>query len=105
MKNNFLEKLYRKCGGGTISKPFSKKSKLIISLNQQSKVLYSLFSLYATLKAIQVKKLSCRPLAFNSYKSFFKKQNKERPETSQTSLPASFSAWFLKKNIFIVIFY
>ena len=34
MKNNFLEKLYRKCGGGTISKPFSKKSKLIISLNQ-----------------------------------------------------------------------
>ena len=45
-------------------------------------------------------KLSSRPLAFTSYKAFSK--NKKR---SGTSLPASFSAWFLKKNIFIIIFY
>ena len=43
-------------------------------------------------------KLSCIPLAFNSYKAFSK--NKKR---SGTSLPASFSALFLKKNIFLVI--
>ena len=45
-------------------------------------------------------KLSCRPFAFTSYKAFLK--NKKR---SGTSLPASFSAWVLKKNIFVVIFH
>ena len=39
MKNIFLEKSYTKCGGETIPKPFSKKSKLSISLDQYSKVL------------------------------------------------------------------
>ena len=34
MKNIFLEKSYTKCGGDTIPRPFSKKSKLTISLNQ-----------------------------------------------------------------------
>ena len=34
MKNIFLEKSYTKCGGETIPKPFSKKSKLSISLDQ-----------------------------------------------------------------------
>ena len=34
MRNNFFEKLYIKCGGETISRPFSKESKLSISLNQ-----------------------------------------------------------------------
>ena len=29
----FLEKTYRKCGGETIPRPFSKKSKLSISLD------------------------------------------------------------------------
>ena len=45
-------------------------------------------------------KLSCRPLAFTSYIAYFK--NKKR---SGTSLPVSFSAWFLKKDISSVIFY
>ena len=35
MRNIFLEKSYTKCGGETIPKPFSKKSKLSISLDQQ----------------------------------------------------------------------
>ena len=34
--------------------PFLKKSKLSISLNQYSKVLYSLFLLYAKLRAIEI---------------------------------------------------
>ena len=39
MRNIFLEKLYAKCGGETIPRPFSKKSKLSRSLDQKSKVL------------------------------------------------------------------
>ena len=34
MKNTFVEKSYTKCGGETIPRPFSKKSKLSISLYQ-----------------------------------------------------------------------
>ena len=45
-------------------------------------------------------KLSYRLLAFSWYKAF--KKNKKR---SVTSFPNSFSAWFLKKNISLVIFY
>ena len=54
MRNIFLEKLHTKCCGETITKPFSKKSKLSISLDQQSKVLYSLFLLHAKLRAIEI---------------------------------------------------
>ena len=43
MRKIYPEKLYTKCGGETISRPFSKKSKLSIFLDQFSKVLYSLF--------------------------------------------------------------
>ena len=34
MKNILLENLYTKCGGETIPRPFTKKSKLSISLDQ-----------------------------------------------------------------------
>ena len=34
MRNIFLEKLYKKCGGETIARPFSKNSKLSVSLYQ-----------------------------------------------------------------------
>ena len=43
IRNIFLEKSYTKCGGETSPRPFSTKSKLSISLNQQSKVLYCSF--------------------------------------------------------------
>ena len=66
MKNIFLEKSYTKCGGKTIPRTFSKKSKLSISLDQQSKVLHSL-------------------LRVTSYKTFLKKKKR-----SETSLSASF---------------
>ena len=43
MRNILLEKSYAKCDRETISRPFSKKSKLSISLDQYSKVLDNLF--------------------------------------------------------------
>ena len=54
MGNIFLEKSYRKCGEETTPRPFSKKSKLSISLDQYSKLLYSLFLLYAKLRIIEI---------------------------------------------------
>ena len=54
VRNIFLEKSYSKCGGETIPRPFPKKSKLSLSLAQQSKVFYSLFLLYGKLRAIKV---------------------------------------------------
>ena len=54
MRNIFLEKLYTKYDGEIIPKPFSKKARLSISLNQQSKVLYSLFLLYVKLRTIKI---------------------------------------------------
>ena len=53
MRNISFEKSYRKYGEETIPRPFSKKWKLSMSLNQYSKVLYNLFLLYVKLRAIQ----------------------------------------------------
>ena len=71
LSNIFCKKSYTKCGGKAIYKPFSEKSKLSISLDQQSKTLYNLFLMYAKLKTIL--KLNCRSLNFTSYKVFFRK--------------------------------
>ena len=54
MRNIILEKSYTKCGRETSPRPFSGKLKLSISLDQQSKVLYSLFLLYPKLRAIEI---------------------------------------------------
>ena len=53
MKNIFVEKPFTKCGGETIIRHLFKKSKLSISMDQWSKLLYSLFLLYATLRTIE----------------------------------------------------
>ena len=50
----FSEKLCTKFGGETFPRMFYKKAKLSISLDLKSKVLYSLFLLYAKLKAIKI---------------------------------------------------
>ena len=84
MRNIFLENPY--------TKPFFKKPKLNKSLDQETKVLYSLFCQAEDYQNIL--KLSCRP-----HKEFFKNKNK-----TGTSPSDSFSAWFLKKNISVVIF-
>ena len=47
MKIIFFEKPYSKCDGKHSPRTFSKNSKLNISVDQQSKILYSLFLLYA----------------------------------------------------------
>ena len=54
MRNIFFEKSYTKCGAATSPRLFSEKLKLILSLDQQSKILYSLFLLYAKLRAIEI---------------------------------------------------
>ena len=72
MRNIFHEKSYTKCGGETSLRP--KNSKLSISLDRQSKVLYSLFLLYG-------------PLAFSSCKVFLKNK-----KGFGTTLSFSFSA-------------
>ena len=53
MRNTFLGKSYTKCGGETIPRPFSKISKLSISLGYWYKISYSLFLLYVKLRATQ----------------------------------------------------
>ena len=69
MRNGFLEKSYKKCDGESIPRPFSKKSKLSISLNQQSEFLFSL--LYLQINEHQnILKLRCRPLVFTFIKVF-----------------------------------
>ena len=73
MRNIFLEKSYRKCGAETIPRPFSKKSKLSISLDQQSQMLYSFFLLYVQGELYQnISKLRCWPHALPLYKAFLK---------------------------------
>ena len=66
MSNIFLDQSYTKCVGENILRPFSKISKLRISLDQFFKVLYSSFLLYVKLRTMEMQytKLSCRPLAY-----------------------------------------
>ena len=49
-----VKKLYTKCGEETSPRPYSQKLKLSISLDQQYRVLYSLFILHAKLAAINI---------------------------------------------------
>ena len=53
MRNIFLEKSYAECDGEAIRRPFFEKLKLSISLDQQFKVLYSLFLLHVKLRDIE----------------------------------------------------
>ena len=54
IRNIFFEKSYSKYDGETIPRPFFKKSKLSIYLNQWCNVLYSLFLYYVKLRAIEI---------------------------------------------------
>ena len=74
MRNIFLEKSYTECGGETIPRPSSKKSKLSIYLDRQSEIPQICFDSMPK---------SCVALSFILYKAFSK--NKKR---SGTSLPA-----------------
>ena len=99
MRNIFLEKFYAKLDGETVPRPFSKKSKLSIFFDEQSKVLYSLFLLnpnWALSKYIQTK---LQTTCFYHIKGFLK--NKKR---FGTSLPAPFYEWVLKEIFYINLF-
>ena len=52
LRNIFLEKSYTKSGGETIPRPYFKKSKFSISLDQYSKVFHILFLLFDKLRTI-----------------------------------------------------
>ena len=84
----FVEKPYTKCDGETIPRSFSKKSKLSISLDQQSKVFLSLLLLFTNLRAIEICSNHAADHLFLSYTKIFLKKKKR----SGTSLPSSFSA-------------
>ena len=86
-RNIFLVKSYTRCGGETSPRRFSEKPKLIISLDQNSLSFIQFVFIVCQVEGYQsILKLSCRPLAFTSYKALFK--NKKR---SGSRLPASFS--------------
>ena len=51
--NIFPEKSYKKCGGETLHRPFFKKSKLSIYVDQYSKVLSILLLLFPKLRTIE----------------------------------------------------
>ena len=74
LRNIFLQKPYTICGGETSPRPFSEKLKLSLSLDQQSKVLYSLFLLcWGLSKYIETKlPISC----FDLILSFVKKSER-----------------------------
>ena len=97
MRNIFLEKSYAKCGGETIPRSFLKKSKLRISLGECTKVSCNLVLLY---KPRAIKKYWNKTADHLILPKSLLKKNKR----SGTSILASFSAWFLKKNISIFIF-
>ena len=101
MRNNFPEKWYTKCSRETTARSFSKKSKFSITLYQYSIVLYIFFYClpgWGLSKKIETK---LQTTWFYLIQSFTSKSKKR----SGASLPASFSAWFLKKNISVAIFY
>ena len=101
IRNTFLEKSYKTCDREPNPRPFSEKSTLSKSLNQQTEHFIPLAFIVCTSSLYvyqNLLKLRYCPLAFTFCKSFLK--NKKR---SGTSLPSSFSAWLLKKNISRVV--
>ena len=105
MRSIFLEKSYTKCGEEASPRPFfflKKKIKIKhISKSTVWNVIQFAIFLCPSGGLPNLFKKKCLSFAFNLYKASFEKQ-KKRPGSS---LFASFSLWFLKKNIFHVVFY
>ena len=98
MRIFFYEKPYTKCDGDYSQTVFWKIKIEHIS----GSILYSFIQLVIMVCQVEdyqnILKLSCRPLAFTTFKAFFEKR-------SGTSPSVSFSAWFLKKNISVISHY
>ena len=84
MRNIFLEKSCTSCGGKAIPRPFSCKSKLSIFLDQKPEVSYSLFLLYAKLRAFEIYSNWSADRFLLPYIRFFLKKS---TKWSGTSLP------------------
>ena len=100
MRNIFVEKSYPKCCGETVPRTFLKNQIWAYFWINRLKFYVVCFYWWQVEGYRNILKLSWRPLAFTSYKAFLK--NRKR---SGISLRTSFSAWFLKKNLSLVIFY
>ena len=74
MRNIFFEKSNTKCGGETILRHCTKKSKLSILWIGSLKFYTVCFHCQAE-GYRKILKLSCKPLHFISYKAFLKKQD------------------------------
>ena len=73
MRNMFLEKSYTKYGEETSPRRFSEKLKLNLTLDQQSKVLYSLFLLYGKFRAFEIYCNSAADHLLSPYIKLFEK--------------------------------
>ena len=73
MRNLFVEKLYTKYGGQTISRLYNIEIEHISEAMVRSFILF-VFIVCKVQGYRNMLKLSCRPFAFTSYKDFFKKQ-------------------------------
>ena len=73
MRNMFLEKSYTKYCEETSPRRFSEKLKLNLSLDKQSKVLYSLFLLYGKFRAFKIYCNSAADHLLSPYIKLFQK--------------------------------
>ena len=73
MRNMFLEKSYTKYCEETSPRRFSEKLKLNLSLDKQSKVLYSLFLLYGKFRAFKIYCNSAADHLLSPYIKLFEK--------------------------------
>ena len=99
MINNFLEKSYTKCGGETSPRPFSWKLKFSISLDQQSKVLYSLLLLYGKLRAIEIYRNKATDYLLSPHIKLFQKIKRGLELVSLPHFPHNF--W---RKIFLLLY-
>ena len=100
MRNIFLEKLCPKLGGEVSPIPFNKNSKLSISVDQQSEVLWKVcFCCISKTRYFKILKLRCWQLAFTLYEALLKKKNR-----SGTSLLTHFLHDFWR-NIFLTLYF
>ena len=100
MRNIFLEKSYRKCGRELFAGPFLKNLNWAYLWFNILKLYIFCFNCLPSWGLSKVIETKLQTICFYFIWSFLK--NKKR---SGTSLSASFSAWFLQKNISVVIFY
>ena len=99
-KKNFIEESYRKCGGDTIPDPFLKNQNwayLWISSLKFLQLAFYCMPSWGLSKYIETK---LHTTCFHLIWTFLKNK-----KSSGTSLSASFSAWSLKENVSLVIFY